>query len=134
MNQPLDIPAIVSFLRTTNRMGSAEDKPEGARYIQISDTLALALADQLKAWAEPVAQVDAGDLDALTSAVQDLVDLLNEQHKRENNRVRAYADATETWLQVRQGKRTSPILLAAFLIATIAAVAIASLLITGALQ
>lgn len=44
MTTPANIAEIINFLRTAHRLGAAEDKPEGVRYIQISDTLALSLA------------------------------------------------------------------------------------------
>ena len=40
--------AIIEVLETAPRMGAEADEPEGARYIQISDTLAMSLAGDLR--------------------------------------------------------------------------------------
>lgn len=39
---------VINVLRSADRIGPSEDKPEGVRYIQISDTLATQLADRLE--------------------------------------------------------------------------------------
>ena len=80
MTTPANIAEIINFLHTAHRIGAAEDKPEGVRYIQISDTLALSLAGWLEELPDP--QVNAGDLNALTSAVQDLTRAIDKQAKQ----------------------------------------------------
>lgn len=39
---------LAEWLDRTQRMGSAEDNPEGCRYIQMSDTLAKRIAEELR--------------------------------------------------------------------------------------
>jgi len=39
---------VAELLEESPRMGSDEDRPEGVRYIQISDTLAASLANELR--------------------------------------------------------------------------------------
>ena len=46
MNQT--IRRAITVLRDAPRQGADRDEPEGSRYIQISDTLANELADQLR--------------------------------------------------------------------------------------
>jgi hypothetical protein len=41
---------VINVLRSAERLGHGEDNPEGVRYIQISDTLASKLADDLEAY------------------------------------------------------------------------------------
>ena len=41
---------IIRTLEEAPRIGAAQDKPEGTRYIQISDTLATSLAERLNRW------------------------------------------------------------------------------------
>jgi hypothetical protein len=43
-----DPEAVVAALRTAPRIGAEKDQPEGARYIQISDTLAQKMADLIE--------------------------------------------------------------------------------------
>ena len=40
---------VIEVLRSAPRFGPDKDEPEGVRYIQISDTLAIQLADRLEA-------------------------------------------------------------------------------------
>ena len=39
---------VIKILKDAERMGSEEDKPEGSRYIQISDTLAKIMEETLQ--------------------------------------------------------------------------------------
>jgi hypothetical protein len=41
---------IISALKRAPRMGAEKDRPEGARYIQMSDTLAKEIADKLSSY------------------------------------------------------------------------------------
>lgn len=44
----LTLRSLIIHLRDAPRLGSDKDVPEGARYIQISDTLALQIASELE--------------------------------------------------------------------------------------
>lgn len=48
MHMPNIIKEVIRMLDTAERLGSDTDEPEGNRYIQISDTLAKKLSDDLK--------------------------------------------------------------------------------------
>lgn len=49
---PSILETIITLLETAPRLGADVDEPEGARYIQISDTLAQSMAAALRLFAE----------------------------------------------------------------------------------
>ncbi len=44
----MDLTEIIKTLRIADRIGAEKDVPEGTRYIQLSDTLANEIADDLE--------------------------------------------------------------------------------------
>ncbi len=53
LSESNDILEVSRMLYQAERLGAPEDEPEGARYIQISDTLARKIAKNLQAIALP---------------------------------------------------------------------------------
>lgn len=51
---------VAEMLEESPRLGQPEDKPEGARYIVLSDTLARQIAAKLRAYSEPKIVVSQG--------------------------------------------------------------------------
>jgi hypothetical protein len=47
-----EVEEVIEFLKSAKRIGAEKDEPEGARYIQISDTLANQLVEKLEKYLE----------------------------------------------------------------------------------
>ena len=43
----MDLATVIKILKEADRIGQPEDKPEGVRYIQISDTLVSEMIEEL---------------------------------------------------------------------------------------
>lgn len=83
MSKILALAEIISALNDAERQGTATDNPEGSRYIQLSDSLAVQLADSLEAHAaqyeslqSQLEAAQAEDTNATAEARNALVDNL----------------------------------------------------------